>query len=123
MDSKLTAITAIEKKITELHQCKEVIALLPNAGEIRATTGSVHVIIPYDLKSFRKYRKLLGTEWECKNQWSIQHEKSNARTYDYCHKNTKSEFMLSMDTSKNGSSCQRVLVGQESVDVYEVKCE
>ncbi len=84
--------------------------------------GYIEFVIPYDITTLRRIRRLLGDGWQLKTIWGDSDD--DWKCFAYHHEDIKGpELWLAMHFSEPGSTCQRVQVGTKEEPVYKVICQ
>ncbi len=125
------AIKKAHMDIEKLQATIELAKLLPESDlptRINITTDTIHVNLPFDWSVYRKYRQLLGKEWESDIEWvTTQHERDNSISHHKSfqrkgQKGTWPNLMIALDSSSDKSVCQVKQVGVKEVPIMEVVC-
>lgn len=85
--------------------------------------GLIALDLPYDMKLFKQFRKLLGKNWKIE----VGHNPNYCDKYlNYNYYNSDGvELKVYVDPEVAGSTCKRVQKGVEIVEksIYEIVCE
>lgn len=88
----------------------------PNVIEL----GAFRVDIPFAPERMGEFRRLLGGKWKSECVWT--HSQDGDRVHEYVHAELDIKLIVLMDASNEGSTCERVKISEEVVDIYEVRC-
>lgn len=126
---KQKAIDGYEKRIQEIKEGQQAVALLPDGMEELGVTiysnpldSSLRVDIPFSIKTFRKLRHMFGSAWKRRARLDLYDDSNGYRYIQYEHKETKTQLTVGLNPNKDGAICVKRLVGSKEVPVYEVVC-
>lgn len=81
--------------------------------------GKIRIDIPYDTEKLSELRRALGPKWKfCSKRKTFD----DNMAFEYEHIATGLRMEVILDAELDGSTCERIQVGEEIVPIYEVKC-
>jgi len=126
---KQKTIEEYEKRIAKIRQGQQNINLLPDGLEplgahiySSALDETIRVDIPFSIKTFREFRRMLGTAWRRSVAYGYYNEEDGMRYCYFRHKETNTLLTVGISPDMAGATCEKRLVGRKEVGVYEVVC-
>jgi len=115
------AIRIAENHIAQMQSLIEITRTLPEppAGHIEINQTDIDIWLPFDMKMYQDYRQQLGAAWvSC----SLRNQVSGERWIHLIHAENGADLYVRLDVRHRQSTCTRVKVGEETINLYAVNC-
>ncbi len=124
--NKQQALKNSQAQIEKIKIGMALIELLPDMEQIERITANdetVHIVLPYNPEILRKYRELMGEDWNQNTSSTTHHNDGTiSQCTSFTHKELPGDILVAMQTGLEGSTCEIKQVGEKTVPILEVVC-